>query len=139
LRQMNYPTTVITILEALYLNGMDICAEIEKFQPDLVIGLAHSGWMPVVVAQSLWAETQKESFPPSLRTNLGLEKHKIYRAKFGDSLPAFCCGECSWQPDRLGHYLAWVAEQNDWLKTLRAQIEQVHVNSPARILVVCHG
>ena len=126
----------MTVLEALYLNGVDICAEIEKFQPDLVIGLAHSGWMPVVVAQSLWAQTQKEPFPPSLRTNLGLEKHKIYSAKFGDSSPAFCCGECSWESDRLGHYLAWVAEQNDWVKTLRAQIEQFHAGSPARILVV---
>lgn len=133
---MNYPTTASTVLEALYLNGVDICADIEKFQPDLVIGLAHSGWMPVVVAQSLWAQTQKTSFPPSLRTNLGLEKHKIYSAKFGKSVPAFCCGECSWEPGRLGHYLAWVAEQNEWVKTLRAQIEQMHVDSPARILVV---
>jgi hypothetical protein len=88
---MNYPTTALTILEALYLNGTDICAEIEKFQPDLVIWLAHSGWMPVVVAQELWAQTRKTAFPPSMRTNIGLEKHEIYTASFGKSPPAFCC------------------------------------------------
>jgi hypothetical protein len=29
-----------------------------------VIGLANSGWMLVVVAQSLWAQTQKTSLNP---------------------------------------------------------------------------
>lgn len=133
---MNYPSTAITILEALYQHGTDICAEIEKFQPDLVIGLAHSGWMPVVVAQELWAQTRKTTSPPSTRTNIGLEKHKIYTARFGNSPPAFCCGTCSWESDRLGHYLAWAAEQTGWLETLRAQIEQVYSGIPARILVV---
>ncbi len=133
---MNYPATALTILEALYQNGTNICVEIEKFQPDMVIGLAHSGWMPVVVAQTLWAQTRKGSFPPAMRTNIGREKHEFYSARFGKSIPAFCCWTCSDSPDRAGHYLAWVAEQDAWLATLRAQIEQVYSGIPARILVV---
>ena len=133
---MNYPSTAMTILEALYQHGTDTCLEIEKFQPDVVIGLAHSGWMPVLIAQTLWMQTRKVPFPPALRTNIGREKHEFYAAKFGKSIPAFCCWECSGSPDRVGHYLAWVAEQDAWLATLRAQIEQVYLGRPARILVV---
>jgi hypothetical protein len=133
---MNYPSTALTILEALYQHGINTCLEIEKFQPNVVIGLAHSGWMPVVVAQTLWAHTRQGPFPPAMRTNLGREKHEFYAARFGASIPTFCCWECSGSPDRVGHYLAWVAEQQTWLATLRMQIEQVYSGIPARILVV---
>jgi hypothetical protein len=121
--QITLPT-----LEALYRLGTNIYDEIEKFHPDVVIGLAHSGWMPVVVAQALWAETKETAFPPSARTNIGLEKKKIYDERYGKSAPAFCCGECSEGPGRKGHYLAWVSEQSAWLKTLRQQIIQVNID-----------
>jgi len=87
---MTYPQILLPTLEALYRLGNNVCAEIEKFQPDVVLGLAHSGWMPVVVAQTLWTETRVESFPPSTRTNIGLEKNEIYVARYGKETPAFC-------------------------------------------------
>ena len=132
----SYPQVTLSTLEALYRLGKNICDEIEKFQPDIFIGLAHSGWMPVVVAQTLWAETRSASFPPSMRTNIGQEKHDIYHERYGKSLPAICCGECCWGNEGRGHFLAWVAEQSDWQKTLRKQIKAIFPSEPKRILVV---
>jgi hypothetical protein len=91
---MTYPRIILPTLEALYRLGTNICDEIEKFHPDVVLGLAHSGWMPVVIAQALWAETKETPFPLSTRTNIGLEKKEIYDEQYGKSTPAFCCGEC---------------------------------------------
>jgi hypothetical protein len=133
---MKYPQITLPTIEALYRLGAQICEEIEKFQPDVVIGLAHSGWMPVVVAQALWAESRKNPFPSSTRTNIGLEKHEIYAARFGKFPPAFCCRTCSEEPGRTSHYLAWIAEQSTWLNTLQTQIEEVFSLTPKRILVV---
>ncbi len=133
---MAYPQATLNTLEALYRLGVEVCDEIEKFQPDVVIGLAHSGWMPVVVAQTLWAEIEKNPFPPSMRTNIGLEKYDLYVERYGKSPPAFCCGECCDGTVRKSHYLAWMAEQSPWLKTLQKQIKSVFPSTPKRILVV---
>jgi atypical dual specificity phosphatase len=46
---------LIPTLEALYQLAIRICAEVERAQPGVVIGLAHSGWMPVALAGELWA------------------------------------------------------------------------------------
>lgn len=132
----SYPQVTLSTLEALYRLGKNICDEVEKFQPDIVIGLAHSGWMPVVVAQTLWAETRSASFPPSMRTNIGQEKYQIYHARYGKSLPAICCAECCWGNEGRGHFLAWVAQQSDWQRTLRKQIKVVLPSKPKRVLVV---
>jgi hypothetical protein len=133
---ITYPQATMSTLEALYRLGKNICAEIEKFQPDVLIGLAHSGWLPVVVAQTLWAETKAARFPPAMRTNIGQEKYAMYHARYGKSLPAFCCGECCWGYEGRGHYLAWVAEQRQWQKMLRKQIGAILPSKPKRVLVV---
>lgn len=134
---MDYPQTLLPTLEALYCLGSRACIEIEIFQPDIVIGLAHSGWMPVTVARALWAETRATAFPPSMRTNIGQEKHDIYKERFKPPMPGYCCGECCGNStDRLGHYLAWIADQRQWLDTLHSQIQAVYPDNPARILVV---
>lgn len=133
---MNYPDAALSTLEAIYRHARDICVEIEEYAPDVVIGLAHSGWMPVAVAQALWAETRAKPFPASLRTNIGLEKNKFYVARYGKDFPAFCCGECCSGPGRRGHYVAWVMQQKAWLKTLQKQIKAVQHKTPGRILVV---
>jgi len=132
---LSYPQVALSTLEAMYRLGKNICDEIEKFQPDVVIGLAHSGWLPVVVAQTLWAETRSAPFPPSMRTNIGQEKYAMYHARYGKSLPAFCCGECCWGYEGRGHYLAWVAEQRQWQKMLRKQIGALLPSKPKRVLV----
>lgn len=130
-----YPQGTLSVLEAIYRLAKNICDEIENFQPDLVIGLAHSGWLPVAVAQVLWAETSSAPFPPSMRTNIGQEKYEIYHARYGKVLPAICCGECCWGNEGRGHYLAWVAEQTSWQKTLHKQIKEIYSSKPKRILV----
>jgi len=132
----SYPQVTLSTLEALYRLGKKICDEIDKFQPDIVIGLAHSGWLPVVVAQTLWAETRTAPFPLSMRTNIGQEKYALYHERYGKSLPALCCGECCWGYEGRGHYLAWVAEQRQWQKMLRKQIGAVLPSKPKRALVV---
>ena len=133
---MTYPQSTRSTLEAIYQHGKNICDEIEQFRPDVIIGLAHSGWMPVIVAQTLWAETRKMTFPASVRTNIGREKHEIYQAQYGKESLAFCCAECCSGPGRISHYLAWLAEQNTWLKTLRKQIHAAYPFTPNRILIV---
>lgn len=132
-----YPQVARSALETLYRLAKEACDEIEKFQPDLVIGLAHSGWLPVEVTRALWAETRTAPFPPSTRTNIGQEKHEIYHARYGTDPPAFCCGECNWgDAGRLGHYLAWVTEQRTWKNTLRKQVASVLPSKPKRIMIV---
>ena len=132
-----YPQVALSTLEALYRLGKNICDEVEKIQPDVVIGLAHSGWLPVVVAQTLWAETRSASFPPSMRTNIGQEKHEIYHARYGTEPPAYCCGECcDGETGRLSHYLAWVVDQSAWQKTFCKQIKTIYPSEPNRILIV---
>lgn len=134
---MNYPEIGLSTLEALYCLGERVCREIERSRPDIVVGLAHSGWMPVRVAQALWAENHMDLFPPTVRTNIGQEKHAIYQERFKPPMPGYCCIECCGNsPDRLGHYLAWVSEQRAWLEALRAQVEAVYPGEPERILVV---
>ena len=123
-------------LDALYQLGRRICTEIERIQPEIVIGLAHSGWMPVVVAQALWAESHTTPFPLTVRTNIGHEKYEFYRARFKPPAPAYCCSACGSGADRLGHYLAWASSQQPWLDVLRQQIEAVYQTTPARVLVV---
>ena len=78
---------------------------------------------------------QRDPFPPSARTNIGLEKKEIYDERFGISPPAFVAGNAA-KDGRKSHYLAWVSEQNAWLKTLRRQIKAVYSSTPKRILVV---
>ena len=93
--------------------------------------------MPVTVARELWSVTRSVPFPPAVRTNIGQEKHAIYNERFKPPMPAYCCGECcDTEGDRLGHYLAWIADQHAWLDALHAQVQAVHPGDPARILVV---
>ncbi len=72
---MLYPPITLPTLEALYRLGTEICEEIEKFHPDVVLGLAHSGWMPVVVAQALWAGAYP--IPSNIRATAELFKHLL--------------------------------------------------------------
>lgn len=134
---MDYPQNLLQTLEALYDLGQRTCTEVEQFDPVIVVGLAHSGWMPVIVARALWSETHSTAFPPAVRTNIGQEKNDIYKERFKPSMPAYCCGECcDGNTDRIGHYLAWITVQQPWLDTLHIQVQSVFQGEPARILVV---
>jgi len=36
----------------------NVAVKVARFQPDLVVGLAHSGWLPVLAAQAVWEVQQ---------------------------------------------------------------------------------
>jgi len=135
---MDYPTFLLPKVEALYRLARRVCVEIERFQPDAVIGLAHSGWMPVMAAQSIWQRERSDAFPLAMRTNIGLEKHTIYFEQYQRTAPAFCCLECSDDQERLGHYLAWLERQKAWQAELHGQISAARGvdTAPQRLLVV---
>lgn len=134
---MNTYGRMAPTLEALYTLATWVCEEADLFQPDLLLGLAHSGWLPVVVARSLRKASGRSPLPPAVRTNIGREKHEIYKQRYGDQFPAFCCGQCSDEPFRVGHYLAWVAQQQQWRSELQEQVRAVlGETSPQRVLVV---
>lgn len=125
------------MLEAIYDLCLLVCQKIDDFAPDVVLGLAHSGWMPVAVARSVQGAVGLAAFPPAVRTNIGQEKHDVYIKRYGSAFPAFCCGECSDEPLRAGHYLAWLSTRARWLDELREQVrETLGEGQPRRILVV---
>jgi hypothetical protein len=123
-------------LESIFALAAEVCGSIDHFRPDVLIGLAHSGWMPVEVARALHGAVGLTPFPPAARVNVGSEKHDRYLERFGPSFPAFCCITCSDDPVRIGHYLAWVMGRKRWLADLSQIVEGVGVREPERILVV---
>lgn len=124
-------------LESLYTLAQAACEEIQSFQPELVIGLAHSGWLPVQAARALWAEIRPEPFPPTLRLNLGLEKLAIYR----DRKKAAGLRDIPWNYAselETGHLLAWVDGQIGWQAELKEMVREVTASQagPRRVLIL---
>lgn len=131
------PDELDGVLEGLYELARQGCEKIDSLQPDLVLGLAHSGWLPVIVTRALHEATSPRLFPPTLRTNIGQEKHAVYIRRYGKEFPAYCCSECSDEPLRTGHYLAFLAKKSQWRKELQAQVRAVLGETlPRRILVI---
>ena len=124
-------------LESLFDLGQAACATIRDFQPDLVIGLAHSGWVPVPVARALWQSAESQPFPPCVRINLGLEKSGIFRdlrraAGLGDFTANYqgafwVVPLLVWAEDQLG----WQAELRDMVAETMGQNKETR-----RILVL---
>ncbi len=124
-------------LESLFDLGQAACDAIRDFQPDLVIGLAHSGWMPVPVTRALWQTAESQPFPPCLRINLGLEKARIFR----DIRQAAGMGD--FNANYQGAFwvvplLVWAEDQLGWQAELREMVaETMGPNTaPRRILVL---
>jgi hypothetical protein len=142
---MHIPDELLPVLEELYELAQVVYAEVQAFRPNLVIGLAHSGWAPILAAQACWTAgmqrgalaTVADPFPLALRTNIGQEKHAVYRRLYPQAPPAYCCDECAHDLAR-GHLLAWLAGQEAWQKALKGQIDEVWNagRPPERILVV---
>lgn len=114
-----------------------LCEQIECYSPDLLIGLAHSGWLPVELAQDLWTQTRKNSLPPLLRTNFGSEKVAIYnRCRYEhDDMGTFYSGD---GPDECEHAMNWIRNALDWQSELSTQIQNLGLanGAPKRVLVV---
>lgn len=125
------------VFESLFDLGQTTCATIRDFHPDLVIGLAHSGWMPVVIARGLWQATASQPFPPCLRINLGLEKAGLFRdrykaAGFGDYNALYN------DAFQIAPLLVWAEDQLGWQAELREMAAEVMGpnQTPQRILVL---
>jgi len=124
-------------LESLFDLGQAACDAIRAVQPDLVIGLAHSGWIPVAVARALWQTTERQPFPPCLRINLGLEKAGLFRdqrrtAGVGDYSANYS------DAFRVAPLLVWVEDQLHWQAEMREMVgETIGKNqTPKHILVL---
>ena len=113
-----------------------VAAEVARFQPDLVVGLAHSGWLPVLAAQAVWEVQQARPFPPTLRINFGREKLATYFGLWGDSDVGnnpLDYGEDIF----LGHILWWVTKHTGWQTALQEMVAQAMPGQmPQRILLV---
>ena len=117
-----------------------LVAEILAFQPDLVIGLAHSGWLPVLAAQTVWETQQDTPFPPSLRLNFGQEKLEPHNDLWGQTDHNDAGLDRAPVPF-LAHVLFWAGEQAQWREELVDMVTAVlspHI-IPRRILVVDEG
>jgi len=135
------PTEALTaLIPGIHQFAQFIADEIRTYQPDMVIGLAHSGWLPVLAAQTVWETQQDAPFPPSLRLNFGQEKLDRHNDLWGqtdhndlglDRAPA----------PFLAHVLYWAGEQAQWREELVDRVTAVldpHI-IPQRILVVDEG
>ncbi len=126
-----------TTLNRFFLAAADICNEILDFQPDVVIGLMHAGWLPLYAGRELWQRTQKAPFPPIVRANLGREKLK----RFDDlenrpGVSTRFVGQYD-SDESLAFFLAWLYDQTHWQEELRILIEESTGGiSPKCILVV---
>lgn len=111
--------------------------QIETYQPDLVIGLCHSGQIPLRATQWLWEETRDKPFPPRMLTNIGREKTTDFNALY-ERLYGGPFIEWMSDPEEAGYYLAWVSEHTAWQDELRAQVQAVlgAGREPGRILVI---
>jgi len=104
----------------------------------VIVALYH-GVQPVLLATQIFWQEQvgaAQPFPPVVRTNLGREKFARY-----DRVPSrldmsYFLGFYVSTLER-GHYLAWLARQEDWLAALRGQVAaEIGATPPARILVL---
>lgn len=136
---MPLPYRLTKSLVQLWCSAHAICAEIEQFQPDVIVALYH-GVQPILRAvETMWAETHdaRSPFPPVAATNFGTEKHGRYTPVPKRLNAKYFLGLYESPLDR-GHYLAWLTEQADWLATLQAQVEAVLGAgvTPGRIVVL---
>ncbi len=132
------PLPLETILATFWTFAESVCGEMDSFQPNLVIALAHSGKVALRAVQTLWRETRTRPFPPTLLTNIGSEKSKLYadmRLQLGYGRFR---GEVFTHDATIGHFLAWAANQSHWQVELKQQIAEVLGEGvvPQRVLVV---
>jgi hypothetical protein len=125
-----------TLLKPLWILAQAACADITAFQPDLVIALAHSARGPLRAAQTLWAETRPDPFPPTLITNLGREKLDRYD-ELRDRLGMHPFIEWVFGDVEAAHLLAWVTPQIAWREELTGQVRAtLGADAPPRRVLV---
>jgi hypothetical protein len=126
------PQRLPKILSTFCNTARELCQEIDLFQPELVIALAHSGWAPVAAAKWFWESTRSQAFPPAIRINLGREKQCLYEP-FGHLM--WTGGLSVYEEAELWE---WVTTRKDWVSELRqmAAAEMGGFDLPKKILLV---
>ena len=135
--QQAYLDEVNSGLENLWDTAKRIVEQALSFQPDVVVCLMHSGWVPLRAAMQLWEATQAGPFPAVARTNLGREKLALYRESPKEVRTGEFLGIDS-DPFQTSHFLAWLSQQGAWQAELKGQM-QAQLGSgqaPRRIMVV---
>jgi hypothetical protein len=133
----SYREDVIEGLDVLWEVAVKVVVRILSFQPDVVLALLHSGRAPVEAARMLWQATQVEPFPPVVKTNLGREKISLYPGGSKKVGAGNFLGDYS-DPFRIGHFLAWLVQQQNWHSELAGQIQAQlpEGKTPQRIMIV---
>ncbi len=114
-----------------------LCDEIHRFQPDLVIGLMHSGWMPLFAGMELWKRVENGAFPPVVCVNIGTEKlGRFNKTENPYGVTQYFVGEHEGD-ESIAFFLNWLSEQKDWIDEFQSMIrEQIGERFPERILLV---
>lgn len=126
-----------TLLDRFFDIATQVCDEVLAFQPDVVISLMHSGWIPLFAGRELWQRTQPMPFPQIVRVNLGREKLKRFdelENRFG--VTNCFVGELE-SEEVIAFFLAWLCDQTHWHEELRTRIQEItgDVTAP-RIIIV---
>ena len=129
-----------TLIPHFYDLAQYVVERIDTYRPHLLLGLAHSGWLPVLAARALWEMQHNDPFPPSLRLNFGQEKLDPHIALWGETEHNDL--GLSRAPDPfLAHVLWWAGQQTQWRHELVQMVTAVLPpnQTPRRILVVDEG
>lgn len=123
--------------ESFFYYAAQACKEVEHFKPDIVLGLAHAGWAPVVATQSVWELLSPRPFPPALRTNLGREKLMPYRDQRREARQGDFYGTMSSLKD-VADFLNWLDGQTELQEQLAQQIAETLGSGypPSRLLII---
>jgi len=123
--------------EEFFYNAVRACKQVEHFKPDIVLGLAHAGWAPVVATRSVWESLSSRPFPPSLRTNLGREKLLPYRQQLREAQRGDFYGTLSSLRD-VADFLNWLDGQTELQERVDKQIQTTLGTAypPIRVLIL---
>jgi hypothetical protein len=128
---------VDSILEAFWDLARAACREIERFRPDVLIVLYHSGQGALQATRAVWEVRYDAPFPPVVAITWGREKVRPYqRLRYNLGCGTFVA---FMEPnDQCGHFLAWVAEQPGWQEDLAARVHDALGADvpPGRVLVL---
>lgn len=129
--------------EALYQLAAGVCQEIQIFQPNLLVSLAHSDLGPLLATQGYWGQTQQEPFPACIRINLGVEKQHIYKTwRLANGMSGFDVNYSS-TPD-FHHFQVWFFQNQKYHTEFRTLLNSASPADlqPKRVLIldeISHG
>lgn len=101
--------------------AQNICNAVLQFQPEVVVVLMNSAWLPFLGGLHLWQSRQSwqhGAFPAVVQLNLGREKQRRYNQS-GRRFASGNFGGLGASDLEIADYLCFLAEQRDWLEEMR--------------------